>query len=87
MLVQPLLEYLDYLDLTWPQGKAAPVTFVIVPEYVARHWWERPLFNQSARRLRAALLGRAHTVIVDMPYLREPSRPELRSLATEPARP
>ncbi len=51
-------------------ARTAPVTFVIVPEFVARHWWERGLYNQSAKRLRAALLGRPHTVIVDMPYQR-----------------
>jgi hypothetical protein len=50
------------------------VTFVIVPEFVARHWWERGLFNQSAKRLRAALLGRPHTVVVDMPYRRSKRR-------------
>ena len=77
MLIPPLLEYLDYLDATWPLGRAQPVTFVIVPEFVARHWWERGLFNQSAKRLRAALIGRPHTVVVDMPY-----RPRTRSTAT-----
>ena len=65
-----MLEYLDYLDATWPLGRTEPVTFVIVPEFVARHWWERGLFNQSAKRLRSALLGRPHTVVVDMPYRR-----------------
>lgn len=75
VLIAPMLEYLDYLDATWPLGKAAPVTFVIVPEFVARHWWERGLFNQSAKRLRAALIGRPHTVVVDMPYRRSP-RPQ-----------
>ena len=72
ILIPPMLEYLDYLDATWPLGKAQPVTFVIVPEFVARHWWERGLFNQSAKRLRTALLGRPHTVVVDMPYQRHP---------------
>ena len=76
ILIPPMLEYLDYLDATWPLGKTAPVTFVIVPEFVARHWWERGLFNQSAKRLRTALLGRPHTVVVDMPYRRAP-RPRL----------
>ena len=75
ILIPPMLEYLDYLDATWPLGKAAPVTFVIVPEFVARHWWERGLFNQSAKRLRAALLGRPHTVVVDMPYQRRRATP------------
>jgi amino acid transporter len=70
MLVQPILEYLNHLDREWPAELPDPVTFVIVPEFVARHWWERGLFNQSAKRLRAALIGRPHTVVVDMPYKR-----------------
>lgn len=69
-LIGPMLEYLDALDRDWPADRAAPVTFVIVPEFVSRHWWERGLYNQSAKRLRAALLGRPHTVVVDMPYQR-----------------
>ena len=52
-LVGPLLAYLDVLDQTWPADKEAPVTFVVIPEYVARSWWERLLYNQSANRLRA----------------------------------
>ncbi len=70
-LVGPLIAYLDVLDSAWPPDKPEPVTFVIIPEYVASHWWERILYNQSAKRLRAALLGRPQTVIVDVPYRRE----------------
>ncbi len=70
-LVGPLIAYLDVLDRSWPPDKEAPITFVVIPEYVARHWWERLLYNQSARRLRTALLGRPHTVVVDVPYRRE----------------
>jgi hypothetical protein len=44
---------------------------VVVPEYVARHWWERILYNQSAKHLRQVLLGRPHTVVVNVPYQRE----------------
>jgi amino acid transporter len=69
-LVGPLLAYLDVLDRAWPPGREAPITFVVIPEYVARRWWERILYNQSARRLRAAVLGRRHTVVVDVPYRR-----------------
>jgi amino acid transporter len=72
-LVGPLLSYLDVLDRTWPSEREVPITFVIVPEFVARHWWEQILYNQSARRLRRALLGRAHTVVVNVPYQREDS--------------
>jgi len=70
-LVGPLLAYLDVLDQAWPPDKDAPVTFVIVPEYVARSWWERILYNQLARRLRTALLGRRNTVVVNVPYRRD----------------
>jgi amino acid transporter len=70
-LVGPLLAYLDILDRAWPPGKDQPITFVVIPEYVARHWWERILFNQSAKRLRTVLLGRPHTVVVNAPYRRE----------------
>jgi amino acid transporter len=72
-LVGPMLAYLDVLDQAWPPDKEAPITFVIIPEYVARSWWERILYNQSAKRLRAALLGRSHTVVVNVPYRREHS--------------
>jgi lipopolysaccharide biosynthesis protein len=67
-LVGPLLAYLDVLDQAWESDKEAPITFVVIPEYVARSWWERILYNQSARRLRTALLGRRHTVVVNVPY-------------------
>jgi hypothetical protein len=70
-LVGPLLAYLDVLAHAWPPDKEAPVTFVVVPEYVARSWWERILYNQSSRRLRTALLGRRHTVVVNVPYRRD----------------
>jgi amino acid transporter len=69
-LVGPMLDYLEVLDRQWPGEQAIPVTFVILPDFVARHWWERGLYNQSAKRLRTALLGRPHTVVVDVPYRR-----------------
>jgi hypothetical protein len=70
-LAGPLLAYLDVLDSAWPPDKPQPITFVVIPEYVARSWWERVLYNQSAKRLRSLLLGRKHTVVVNVPYRRE----------------
>ena len=67
-LVGPMLAYLDVLTQQWPDDKEEPITFVVIPEYVARSWWERILYNQSANRLRAALIGRPHTVVVNVPY-------------------
>ena len=70
-LAGPLLAYLDVLDGAWPPDKPHPITFIIIPEYVAASWWERILYNQSAKRLRGILLGRPHTVVVNVPYRRE----------------
>ena len=70
-LTGPFLAYLDVLDHSWTPGKDAPITFVVIPEYVPRHWWERILYNQSTNPLRRALLGRPNTVITNVPYRRE----------------
>ena len=70
----PLMAYLDVLDRAWPPEKPEPITFIVIPEYVARHWWERILYNQSARHLRRVLLGRPHSVVVDVPYRRDDPR-------------
>jgi hypothetical protein len=77
-LVGPLIAYLDVLDQTWPTDREAPVTFVVIPEYVARSWWERLLYNQSAKRLRAALIGRPHTIVVNVPYRREEDEDDIQ---------
>jgi hypothetical protein len=69
-VISPVVAYLDILDQAWPPDKEAPVTIVVLPEYVARHWWDRLLYNQTAKRLKAALVGREHTVIADVPYRR-----------------
>jgi len=69
-IVSPFLAYLDVLDQAWPPDKEAPLTIVVLPEYVARNWWDRLLYNQTAKRLKAALVGREHTVIADVPYRR-----------------
>ncbi|MFN8620945.1 MAG: APC family permease [Chloroflexota bacterium] len=65
-LVRP---FVTYLDVTARDQEA--ITLVLIPEYVARHWWERILYNQGANRLRTALLGRPNTVVANVPYRRE----------------
>jgi amino acid transporter len=69
-LVGPMVTYLDVLERAWPPDKEAPTTIVVLPEYVAKHWWDRLLYNQMAKRLRAALVGREHTVVSNVPYRR-----------------
>jgi amino acid transporter len=70
-LIAPLVAYLDVLDRSWPSESEAPITFVLIPEYVARSWWERLLYNQASKQLRATLLGRPHTVVINIPYRRD----------------
>jgi amino acid transporter len=83
----PLLAYLDVLDKAWPPDKTEPITFVVIPEYVARSWWERVLYNQSAKRLRTILLGRPHTVVVNVPYQRDAPPEAVEHVAADPPAP
>jgi hypothetical protein len=62
-LVQPLLKYIDRIDERDPR----PIT-VVLAEFVPRHWWEFILHSQTAFRLKAALLFRPNTIVIDVPY-------------------
>ena len=70
-IIEPFVAYLDVLSESWPPDREAPVTIVVLPEYVAKHWWDRLLYNQTSNRLKAAIVGREHTVIADVPYRRD----------------
>jgi len=78
-LVRPFVTYLDVTS----QDKEA-MTLVIIPEYVAEHWWEQLLYNQTSKRLRRALLGRPDTVIAAVPYRREKEEPPAPTGTIEP---
>jgi hypothetical protein len=52
---------------------------------VARSWWERLLYNQAAKQLRATLLGRPHTVVINVPYRRDEARATAVAEETQPA--
>ena len=84
-LIAPVVAYLDVLDRSWPDEREKPITFVLIPEYVARHWWERMLYNQAAKQLRAALLGRPHTVVINVPYRRDEARAQAAAQESQPA--
>ena len=62
-LVPPLLKYIDALD----KSDDRPIT-VVVSEFVPHHWWEWLLHSQTAFRLKAALLFRPNTIVIDVPY-------------------
>ena len=63
-LAQPLMHYLDAVAKKNP---ASPIT-VVLAEYVPRRWWEWPLHNQTALRLKGALFFRPNTCVIDVPY-------------------
>jgi amino acid transporter len=66
-LVRPLVRYLEFTA-----GRIGDdVLVVLLPEYVPRHWWEKYLYNENARRIREALLGRKKILVADVPYRRD----------------
>jgi hypothetical protein len=62
--VAPVQSYIDALDRTEP----GQYVTVVLPEFRTAWPWQRFLHNQSARRLRNALLDRPNTVIAEVPY-------------------
>jgi amino acid transporter len=63
-LVGPLLAYIDAMHAQFPNKTLT----VILPEMVPAHWWEQVLHNQTALRLKAALLFRPGVVVANVPY-------------------
>jgi amino acid transporter len=62
-LVEPLLRYIDRVNERDPR----PLTIVLAV-FVPRHWWEFVLHSQTAFRLKANLLFRPDTIVVNVPY-------------------
>ena len=58
------MRYIDEVDKRRPNDTIT----VVLPEYIARHWWEHLLHNQTALRIKASLLFRPGTVVTSVPY-------------------
>ena len=63
-MTRPILEYVNDLRAAHPRD----IVSVYVPEYVVGRWWEHLLHNQSALRLKAALLFTPGVVMVSVPW-------------------
>jgi len=63
-IVGPLLAYIDEVDAEDPFDTLT----VVLPEFVPAHWWDNLLHNQTALRLKGALLFRPGTVVTSVPY-------------------
>ncbi|MFE5945269.1 APC family permease [Streptomyces sp. NPDC056480] len=77
-IVQPVLRHVREA----PERTGDAVISVVIPEYVVGHWWEQPLHNQSALRLKTRLLFMKNVVVIDVPY----RLASARELAAERAR-
>ena len=62
-LVPPLLRYIDSVD----KRDDRPIT-VVLASFVPHTWWEWLLHSQNSIRLKAALLFRPNTIVIDVPY-------------------
>ena len=62
-LLRPLLAYIDTIRERHPTETVT----VILPEFIVAHWWEYFLHNQTALRLKAALLFRPGIVVINVP--------------------
>ncbi len=62
-LMHPLLAYIDTIHERHPDETLT----VILPEFIVAHWWEYFLHNQTALRLKAALLFRPGIIVINIP--------------------
>lgn len=76
-VVRPILAHVEELVADGP----ADMLSVVIPEYVVGHWWEQPLHNQNALRLKARLLFTSGVAVIDVPYLLQSAKPADTPLA------
>jgi len=62
--VAPMLAYIGSLERAEPGVGIA----VVLPGFVPRHWWERPLHNQDVLRLKPHLRKWPTVRVIDFPY-------------------
>ena len=63
-IVEPLIDYLDRIDACQNDD----IITVIMPQFLARRWWQNILHNQTALLIRLALVFRRGMVVTDVPY-------------------
>lgn len=66
-LVRPLVRFLE----DTAAQDTEDVVVVLLPEYVARHWWERFLYNENGRCIERALLGQSNILVAEVPFRRD----------------
>ncbi|WP_433860033.1 APC family permease [Streptomyces kronopolitis] len=61
---RPVLDHVQDVCRRHPGGAVT----VVLPEHLVSRWWEQPLHNQSALRLRARLLFSPGVTVINVPY-------------------
>jgi amino acid transporter len=64
-LVGPVVGFIEELDKRWTNDTIT----VVIPEFVVTKWYQQALHNQTALRLKGALLFREGIVVTSVPYL------------------
>ncbi|WP_432096788.1 amino acid permease [Streptomyces sp. bgisy100] len=63
-ITRAIVGYVRSIGVSSPRD----VINVIIPEYVVGHWWEQPLHNQSALRLKSRLLFTPGIMVTSVPW-------------------
>jgi len=63
-LLEPLLEYIEQLQMNHPDDFIT----VVLPEFVPHRWWQHLLHNQRALLIKGALLFRPRVVVTSVPF-------------------
>ncbi|HEX6123591.1 MAG TPA: hypothetical protein VFY89_10545 [Ktedonobacterales bacterium] len=63
-LLPPLLAYISATSTS----NLDAMVMIMLPEWMPEHWWQRPLANRTARRLRLALYQLPRVVVATVPY-------------------
>jgi hypothetical protein len=63
-LMEPLLEYVERLNISSPGDYVT----VVLPEFVPARWWHHLFHNQNALLIKGALLFKPNTVVTSVPF-------------------
>jgi len=63
-VVEPILHEVDRMRAAEPEYTIT----ILLPEFVSENWWGNILHNQTAFRLKTALISRPRTVVTSIPY-------------------
>ncbi|MBB6672090.1 APC family permease [Cohnella nanjingensis] len=64
-IIRPIMKFIDTIE--WKTADTDHIT-VLIPQFIAKHWWQHILHNQSSLLLRAYLYNQKDVVIATVPY-------------------